>query len=379
MSRYTLTGIAILWLSSLATATEPVNGGGGLPSALVAGPRPANSTDRPLEPFADLPTVSPATGWTPPPLGSASPLGSAADTSLMASPGSTLTATTGASPSSNRTIALGQYLDLDSYLATPGAPVPDNDVWDWQLMPASLIYRSYLAGVKESRFASQHVNVNGQGWVWDATLGTRVGLLRYGDHDPVLPDGFQIDAEGAAQVRLDIPDDVNVNAVDFRAGVPLTYGYGRYRTKFGYYHLSSHLGDEFLLGNPGYPRLNYSRDALVLGETIYFTDRLRVYGEVAWAFHNDVNKPWEFQFGIDWAPNEPTGFRGAPFFAINGHLRQELNYSGNLVVETGWCWVADENARLLRIGLIYFNGHSNQFSFYANYEQQIGMAVWYDF
>ena len=104
-----------------------------------------------------------------------------------------------------------------------------------------------------------------------------------------------------------------------------------------------------------------------------------VMGRLPFGDIGNVRDPKAEAIVIGRAPNEPTGFRGAPFFAINGHLRQELNYSGNLVVETGWCWVADENARLLRIGLIYFNGHSNQFSFYANYEQQIGMAVWYDF
>jgi hypothetical protein len=41
--------------------------------------------------------------------------------------------------------------------------------------------------------------------------------------------------------------------------------------------------------------------------------------------------------------------------------------------------LSDENARLLRIGAHYFNGHSSQFSFYRDHEQQLGLAVWYDF
>lgn len=271
------------------------------------------------------------------------------------------------------------YLDLDSYLGPQMATEGVSEEWTWQLLPSSLIYKSYLAGLKESRFASQHVNIDGLGWMWDAVLGTRVGLLRFGDHDPVRPNGFQIDAEGAAQVRLDVTDDVNVRSADFRGGLPLTYGVGRWRTKLAYYHLSSHLGDEFLLANPTYPRLNYSRDCLVLGETVFLTERLRIYAEMAWAFHNDVCKPWEFQFGLDYAPVAPTGFSGAPFFAINCHLRQELNYSGNLVVETGWAWVSDEDGRLLRLGLLYMNGLSSQYSFYQQFEQQIGAGVWYDF
>jgi hypothetical protein len=271
---------------------------------------------------------------------------------------------------------MSPHLDLDSYLSPSGY---FGDEWTWQLMPSSLIYKSYLAGVKESRLASQHINIKEDGWLWDAVLGGRVGILRYGNQDPIRPDGFQLDFEGSAQVRLDVTNDVDVRSVDFRGGIPLTYGAGPWRTKFGYYHLSSHLGDEFLIANPGYNRLNYSRDCLVLGETVFLTDRLRIYGEVAWAFYNDVNKPWEFQFGVDYSPVAPTGFRGEPFFAVNGHLRQELNYSGHFVAQTGWAWVSDENTRLLRIGFFYFNGLSNQYSFYNQWEQQIGGAIWYDY
>jgi hypothetical protein len=254
-----------------------------------------------------------------------------------------------------------------------------DEPWDWTLLPTSLIYRSYLAGVKESRFSSQHIYNQGDGWLWDATLGARVGLLRYGDRDPQLPHGWQIDAEGSAQARLDVPSDVDVRSVDFRAGFLLTRGVGPWQTKFGYYHLSSHLGDEFLLRDPDYPRLNYSRDALVLGQAYQVTEQVRVYGEVTWAFQSNVAEPWEFQVGVDVAPPVPTGIMGAPFFAISGYLRQEVHYGGNLVVQTGWAWRGDEAGRLFRIGMQYYNGKSCQFSFYNQFEQHLGLGVWYDF
>ena len=80
---------------------------------------------------------------------------------------------------------------------------------------------------------------------------------------------------------------MEIVATDFRIGVPLTYGVGRYQTKLAYYHLSSHLGDEFMLRNPGTPRINYSREVIVWGHSWYGTDSLRLYGEVGWAFHVD--------------------------------------------------------------------------------------------
>ena len=64
---------------------------------------------------------------------------------------------------------------------------------------------------------------------------------------------------------------------------------------------------------------------------------------------------------------------------MNGHLRQEVNYGGTLVVEAGWAWLSDENARLFRMGMQYLNGQSIQYSFYRENEQAIGLGLWYDF
>ncbi len=279
-------------------------------------------------------------------------------------------------PSGAPTVVDQPYFDLDAYLDNSGIHAQG---WHWQLMPNDLIYKSYLAGMKEARSGTTVTHVKDDGWLWAGILGTRIGLLRYGDHGTLMPQGFQIDAEGAALVRLDVSDDVNVRSTDYRVGVPLTYGRGNHQTKLAYYHMSSHLGDEFVLANPGFNRLNWSRDAIVLGHSIYMTETLRLYAEAGWAFHSDISEPWEFQFGLDWAPNSPTGFRGAPFFAFNGHLRQELDYNGNLSLMAGWAWMSDRDRHLLRLGAHFYDGKSSQYSFYNNYEQQFGFGIWYDF
>jgi hypothetical protein len=222
------------------------------------------------------------------------------------------------------------------------------------------------------------INRSDDGALLDGTLGGRIGLLRIGPRDQPL--GFQIDIEGAAFVRLDPDEDVDVRSADFRAGVPFTYGWGNQQIKFAYYHISSHVGDEFLLKNPGFTRLNFARDVLILGYSVYPTERLRLYGEAGWAFWNDVSGLWEFQFGVEYAPTRPTGLRGEPFFAVNAHLRQEVDYGGGLTAQAGWAWRGDgPSGRLLRMGLHYYNGESSQFSFFDDFEQQLGFGVWYDF
>ena len=135
-----------------------------------------------------------------------------------------------------------------------------------------------------------------------------------------------------------------------------------------------------MLRFPGTPRINYSRNALVLGGAYYLTDALCVYGETEWAFYTDGGtEPWEFQFGIDYSPvTRSRDLRGAPFVAINGQLRQEVNYGGSVVVQAGWQWRGVSNHRL-RIGAQYFAGKSDEYEFFNHYEEKVGAGVWYDF
>ena len=192
------------------------------------------------------------------------------------------------------------------------------EAWTWQYLPEGLLYKSYLAGGREPRFASQWIKEKHAGWLWDVTLGGRAGILRYGTVNSPWPEGWQIDIEGAAFPRLNLEHERDLDAVDFRFGIPITVQRGPWQAKFGYYHLSSHLGDEFMVRNHTLDRINYVRETMVLGVGYYWNPNLRLYSEAGWAFYTDGgSQPWEFQFGIDYSPIEPTRQFPAPFFAIN--------------------------------------------------------------
>lgn len=251
--------------------------------------------------------------------------------------------------------------------------------WSWQIVPTGLMYKSYLAGNREPRMGTQWIHERNLGWQWDATLGGRVGILRYGTDNDLWPQGWQLDIEGAAFPRLNLEHQRDLDAVDFRAGIIETTRQGPWEGKFGYYHLSSHIGDEFLVRNPSFQRINYVRESLILGVAAYPHPSVRLYSEVGWAFYTDGGaKPWEFQFGVDCSPPEPTGIQGAPFLAINAHLRQENDFGGNLTVQTGWQW-RGRAGHLCRFGMQYFNGMSDQYQFYRQFEEQIGAGLWYDY
>lgn len=268
-----------------------------------------------------------------------------------------------------------------------GTSQPDSDgpdqtaePWIWQLTPDGLIYRSYLAGMREPRLAGVWQHDKNLGWVLDAAVGGRVGLVRYGTGDSLRPEGWELDFEGAAFPRLAADYEGDLIAADFRYGVPLTYGCGPFQTKFAFYHVSSHLGDEFLLHHPDAERINYLRNALVWGVGYYLGKDFRVYAEADWAFHKDGGaEPWHYQFGIEYCPLEPIhSFRGAPFAAINTQLREEADFGGNVVVQAGWRW-RGASGHLIRIGAQYFQGKSDQYEFYRSTEEKVGLGLWYDF
>ena len=207
------------------------------------------------------------------------------------------------------------------------------------------------------------------------------GLLRYGTDNSLWPQGWQLDVEGAAFPRLDLEHEEDLVDCDYRGGLLSTTRQGPVETKFGYYHLSSHLGDEYIIRYPDTlaTRINYVRDSLIAGAAVYLNPSLRLYGEVGWCFHEDGGaRPWEFQFGADFSSPEPTGISGAPFFAINGHLRQENNFGGNLSMQTGWQW-RGRDGHLARVGMHYFNGMSDHYQFYNMFEEEIGFGLWYDY
>ncbi|SFI19701.1 Protein of unknown function [Planctomicrobium piriforme] len=260
-------------------------------------------------------------------------------------------------------------LDCSNFLS------PD---WRWTFLPQGFLYHTYWASQAEPRLSSQIFGENHEGTLLDSTIGGRVGLVRFGQR--YAEEGIQLDVLAGAKLRQDVDHEMDMVGTDYRFDIPLTYRKGSQAWKFGFYHVSSHVGDEYLIQHPGFDRLNYYRNSLYLGYSYYMVPEFRLYGEIDYGFDTDIAKPWNFQFGFDYGPAYATGIRGAPFFAINAHLRQELNYGGNVNMQGGWAWRGEGLASgTLRTGPFFYNGGSPQFSFYANNEQQLGWGLWYDF
>ena len=256
------------------------------------------------------------------------------------------------------------------------------DPWSWRWLPEGLIYHSYMAGVYEPRLALVTFYEASDGrTLWDATLGGRVGVLQYGNGDPFSPEGYQLDFYGAAIARLDTENRQDLDSTDYVFGLPLTFGDEQIQFKVGYAHISSHLGDEYAINNPGSlaQRVNYVRDSIELGTSYYIVPAWRTYCELDWAFHRSGGaKPLALEFGTELSRPGPTGGSFTPFLALNARMRQEHDFGGDLAAQAGWLR-RNLLGQTLRFGLHYYNGKSSQSQFFTTSEEQVGMGLWYDF
>lgn len=252
----------------------------------------------------------------------------------------------------------------------------------WQILPDGLIYRTYIAGQKEPRmqFVSFY-DTKTRRSIWESVLGGRAGLLRYSDPSCKNSDVFQLDLEGAVFARV-LPEEVSamLEGSDYRVGIYGTWKTGAVSWRAGYYHISAHVGDEYLIANPLFERINYVRDSLLTGVSLDLNEVSRVYAEMGYALGIEGGaKPFEFQVGTEYTPLPMTPAVGAPFAAVNGHFREDFGYSGSVNAVAGWGWQGPQSKRRFRVGLNYYYGPSLQYEFFDRRENLVGGGVWLDF
>ncbi len=291
-----------------------------------------------------------------------------ADTTVAATPESAVSAAANAE-SALKAPALGDPARI--FRSQPAAD-------SWQLLPSGLLYRTYMAGPKEPRLQMVYSRdtKNGRA-VGDSTLGGRAGLFRITDSSG---DAFQLDIDGAVFARI-LPSEPStaLEGSDYRVGLFGTWKRDATSFKFGYAHISSHIGDEFLELNPGLSHVNYVRDSLVAGISQDLTDSHRIYGEIGYAAVAGGAKPLEGQLGAEWTPRADDVWTGAPFVAVNGIFREEQGSNVGLNSTAGWGWQGQKTSRRLRVGANWYNGPSLQYSFVNRWENLVGGGIWLDF
>ena len=263
-------------------------------------------------------------------------------------------------------------------------PIDSSEAWTWQGLPQGVLYRAYFASNKESRLGIHFVHESEEKMdYWDPILGGRIPLIRFGNTSALYPEGFQLDVEGAALARLTLDNKRDLWGTDYRFGAPLTFRKGHWEAKFGYYHISSHLGDEKMeqvyQATGEVKRRNYVRDCLMVGIAFRPDANWRFYFGFDYAFYTDDGaEPWQWELGAEYSPIlMPNGY-GSPFMAVHLKWSEENNYDTYAAFEVGWQWKTLYQ-QTFRTGLYLMAGPADQYQFYNRREKQIGYGFWYDF
>ena len=78
---------------------------------------------------------------------------------------------------------------------------------------------------------------------------------------------------------------------DYYVGIPISYAVNKWSFRFRVYHISSHLGDEFLVNHPGFVRNNPSFEAIDFFTSFQAYDWLRFYFGPGFILHSDKSFP----------------------------------------------------------------------------------------
>lgn len=159
-------------------------------------------------------------------------------------------------------------------------------------------------------------------------------------------DAIQADLEGCLWAIFDPLHDSSplINA-DYYVGVPITYRYGPFSGRLRVYHISSHIGDEFLINHPFFCRLNPSAEYLDLCLSYEITPQLRIYAEVGLILQRDTSFPFK-RFYLEWGAESYFPFwqffsvadslSGAPFFAMHFRSRQDNDFRHDATYVLGY-------------------------------------------
>ncbi len=154
----------------------------------------------------------------------------------------------------------------------------------------------------------------------DKIVGKKAICIALGDNFPiyrwtnVLPwcGDLQIGVEAGIWAPFNFDDVPHKDGTycelfntDYLLGIPLDYAVDRWAFRLRVYHISSHLGDEFLVNHPEYLalRVNPSFEALEFLTSCQVTKNFRVYGGPGFILHSDKSfrmDRYYVEYGAEW-------------------------------------------------------------------------------
>jgi hypothetical protein len=228
----------------------------------------------------------------------------------------------------------------------------------------------------------------------DRVIGRQVASVAIGDDFPVFRwrDVFrwhgdlQIGIQGGIWAVFNYSNIPHRNGescelvnTDYFVGIPLTYAVDRWAFRARLYHISSHLGDEFIVNHPQYLHLrkNPSYEALEYMTAYQLSGNLRVYFGPGIIVHSDQTFPMKTFFAKYGVELRLLGKKlyyhqlyGTPFLAIHLENWQVRDWNLDFFVKLGYELSKLQGVgRKMRLYIDYHHGYSYEGQFFLDRTQ----------
>jgi hypothetical protein len=148
---------------------------------------------------------------------------------------------------------------------------------------------------------------------------------------------------------------------DFYVGIPITFATGPWSFRLRGYHISCHLGDEYMVDHPGVVRLNPSIEAIDFFASYQATEAVRLFVGPGCVVHSDPTFKWQpmyIEYGTEarflGSKFMKQRLYGTCFIALFWRNEQQLDYDFDGTYRAGY-----EFSKLQGIG--------RKFRFYVGY------------
>ena len=212
----------------------------------------------------------------------------------------------------------------------------------------------------------------------DRVIGQSVAAVSFGDDFPIYRwcdimqwhGDMQISLEACvfAVFNMDTSSHNLVNA-DYYVALPLTYATGRWSYRLRLYHISSHLGDEFLVSHPLVVRTNPSIEVLDIFTSYQLNDQIRLYAGVGDMFISDASfrqnplyLAYGFEIKFDWLKDCYRKLQWTPFMAVYIQNREEHRwiFEQNYVLGIEVGPLVSGRCNRARLSIEWYDGYSQE-------------------
>lgn len=251
----------------------------------------------------------------------------------------------------------------------------------YTLLPDHDIFPVLIADPRESLFSMRRESYETE------TEDFSAAVVSFGDYLPALEikgesddEVYQLLIDGSLYALFNLDtSSYNLVNTDYYFGVSLAHGGASdfsYRLRL--FHASSHLGDEFIIDNPGFERENSSYESIeyILSYQFY---NLRLYGGSGYIVraNSDIKeKPIQLKVGFEYT--YPLAFLGNMDAVLATHffMQERSNWRGSVSLLWGLT-LAKSETREIRLMANYYSGSSVQGQFYEDKLQYYGLGVYF--